>query len=351
MRKRLQPGEPHPNRLAFTDVRISFRVNDQVPGDMGRGRLPRVERYRTVGSLRKFIRNSVIAQRRNSFIPEQLWIHIYCALRRNNVYYSGLRVYVQQYGKERTGTNYTKALLGRNFSNVVLFDNRLGSKHDPHQEVRAWMERGAITSRAAFELLLRTDEYWRRRDTPSDDPFEWVHQPVTYEELLALAEGSTPLHYIINIKNPYAYAISVNRWRRSGLHRYQEPPGVVALHPELVRRECEAFNEAYRSYVPLIDSGRGLLARYEDLLVNALPIVGLIRDRFGLLPKHAELTDVSEVVAPSIGVSNAPFYKSYYLNQEYLSELSKPMIDVIDSAIDWDLMGYFGYSRIPGARL
>lgn len=261
-----------------------------------------------------------------------------------------MRIFVQQYGKERTGTNYTKALLGRNFSSLVLFDNRLGSKHEQHREVLMWMESRGIKSRAAFDRLLKTDEYWRKRNILSDHPFEWVHQPVTYEELLALANRSTPLHYIINIKNPCAFAVSVSRWRKSGWERYQEPPGAVVLGAESVRKDCQLFNQVYASYVPLIDSGRGLLVRYEDLLVQALTIVRLIRDRFGLLPRYAELMDISEVVAPIVGVSDVPFYKSYYLNQEYLSELHPRMIDVIDSAIDWELMQYFGYRRLPANR-
>jgi hypothetical protein len=252
---------------------------------------------------------------------------------------------LQQYGKERTGTNYTKALISRNFSNVVLFDNRLGSKHDPHVEVRDWMLRAGITSRAAFEKLLATDRYWRLRNVPNADPFEWVHQPVTYDELMALADGSTPLHYIINIKHPYAYVVSVNRWRRHGLRGFQRPPAGLDLQPDAVRRECAAFNLAYRSYHTLIQAGRGLLIRYEDVLAGALPFVALMRDRFNLIPKHSELVDVSEIVAPDIGVSTLPFYKPYYLSRAYLADLNQEMISLIDSAIDWDLMQHFSYTK------
>jgi hypothetical protein len=37
-----------------------------------------------------------------------------------------------------------------------------------------------------------------------------VHQPVSYEELLALRDGREMLHYVINIKDPYAFAVSAN---------------------------------------------------------------------------------------------------------------------------------------------
>ena len=52
-----------------------------------------------------------------------------------------MKVYIQQYGKERTGTNYLKALIARNFDDIVLFDNRLGSKHAPFKDVSTWLAR------------------------------------------------------------------------------------------------------------------------------------------------------------------------------------------------------------------
>lgn len=204
-----------------------------------------------------------------------------------------MRRYIQQYGKERTGTSYLKALLGRNFTDFVLFDNRLGSKYEPYLTVEQWMSERGVVVRPAFESLLQEDKYWRARNVPNSDPFEWVHQPVSYEELLALRDGREMLHYVINIKDPYAFAVSANRWYRSGLRMFHQPPSIERLDLGLVMNQCESFNCAYRSYWPLIEDGRAVLARSEDLLVDCRPTLREIQARF-----HLGTRDQSYVIFP-----------------------------------------------------
>jgi hypothetical protein len=254
-----------------------------------------------------------------------------------------MRTYIQQYGKERTGTNYLKALLATNFTDIVLFDNRLGSKHEHFRTVGAWMEGRAIFSQERFEDLLRTDEYWRRRNIPTLDPFRWVHQPVEYEELLSLRDGLLNLHYVVSIKSPYAFAISINRWKRSQLRRFHECPSVDPLDLPYVLEQCAEFNRVYRSYWPLIETGKAVLARYEDLLTDYSAILRQMQDKFGLTAKHPEFLNISSIVAPTIGISQLPFYKSYYEDRLYLAALSKEARAAICNAIDWDLMRYYCY--------
>jgi hypothetical protein len=255
-----------------------------------------------------------------------------------------VRRYLQQYGKERTGTNYLKALLATNFVDLVLFDNRLGSKHEGFREVRTWMEERNIRAASDFDQLLRIDSYWKARAIPSDGAFEWVHQPVTYEELLGLREGALPLGYLISIKDPYACAVSFNRWKKDGLKRFQEPPDVVTPDAELVRQNCLALNSVYASYWPLIESGRGMLVRYEDLLADATGILGRIQQKFGLTARGSVFTDVEQTVAPTIGISTRPFYRSFYRNKDYLAALDAGSLAAVRETVDWELMRLYGYS-------
>ena len=256
-----------------------------------------------------------------------------------------MKVYIQQYGKERTGTNYLKALIARNFDDIVLFDNRLGSKHAPFKDVSTWLRENRIDSRRAFDDLLRADPCWKARSTPSTDPFRWVHQPVSYEELVGLGDGSLPLRYVVQVKNPFAYAVSVNRYARTGPGDFERPPSTVPLNPGLILKKCVEFNAAYRSYWPLIACGRAVLVRYEDLLEDPIRILRRLRDQFGLAPKHAALEDVTTLVAPNVGISTEPFYRSCYLNEEYRLALPAVLRESIARLIDWELMYRYGYER------
>ncbi len=256
-----------------------------------------------------------------------------------------MKVYIQQYGKERTGTNYLKALLAKNFDNIVLFDNRLGSKHEPFRAVSRWLRENRIDSLEAFEHLLRTDPTWKTRNTPSTDPFRWVHQPVSYEELVDLGNGSIPLRYIVQIKNPFAWAVSISRFARQGPGVSEQPLSVVPLNPLFITRQCLAFNAAYRSYWPLIESGRAELVRYEDLLEDAIPVLQLLGDRFCLSPRQEAFADVTTIVAPNTGVSTVPFDRSHYLDQDYRRALPAIARMAIARIIDWKLMRRYGYER------
>ena len=256
-----------------------------------------------------------------------------------------MKTYIQQFGKQRTGTNYLKALLARNFTDIVLFDNRLGSKHKPFQPVAEWIRERGIDRLEAFHELLRSDSYWRKRNRATTDPFEWVHQPVTYQELLGLSGGACPLHYLISIKNPYAFAVSANRWFRPGFRNFTEPPRAEFLDPLVIVPQCHEFNAAYASYLPLLESGRGLLVRYEELLTDACGILRRIQESFRL-GAPASFEDVCQTVTPGSGVSQSPFYRLFYLEKQYMKALSSELLDLIDAAIDWDLMRRYGYSSV-----
>lgn len=254
-----------------------------------------------------------------------------------------MKTYVQQYGKERTGTNYVKALLGRNFKDFVLFDNRLGSKHEEFQSVAAWMEKNRIRDRSAFERLLTRNHYWRSRNVPNSDPFEGVHQPVSYEELLALRDGTLPLYYVVSIKNPYAFAVSVSRWRKCELRRFEEPPSVETFRLKPALAELSRFNDVYRSYWGLIQSGRAILARHEDLLSDYSSFLTEVQTRLRLTSLCPAFQDISETVAPLVGVSAVRFYREFYLQKEFITALSRAAIEAITRAIDWDVMRLYGY--------
>ena len=261
---------------------------------------------------------------------------------------SDKRRYIQQFGKERTGTNYLKVLLGQNFREIVLFDNRLGSKHAPYQSLGTWMESMGIAGRESFETTVQKSPYWRQRNRPSADPIERIHQPVSFGELAGLRDGIIPLHYVINIKSPYAFLVSVSRWRRNSVpvpRRLAEPPGPLALTPEEILAECQAFNLAYRSYLPLVDRGAAVIVRYEDLLQDARTVVGNLARRFGLSWRSSEFRDVRGICMPGEGLVSEPFYRDFYLRRRYLELLDDDHRSRLETTIDWRLMERYGYSK------
>jgi hypothetical protein len=257
-----------------------------------------------------------------------------------------MKAFVQQYGKERTGTNYLKALLNLNFDNIVLFDNRLGSKHEPHREVSQWMRDRGIRDIADFKLLVETDRYWRARNVPTADAFERIHQPVSFDELVGLATGQISMRYLISIKDPYASIVSVTRWWARGQTDLTQPPDRRVTNLSHVEQYCHEFNSAYLSYRPLIETERAVLVRFEDLIRDPTAVLTRISVCLDFDRRHESCRTVSTTVVPGYGITNKPFYLSYYTARAYLSLLTPTAIDTANRILNWDVMRYYGYQNI-----
>lgn len=128
-----------------------------------------------------------------------------------------MRTYIQQYGKERTGTNVLKALLGLNFDEVVLFDNLLGSKHEGYIRVEDWLTANSLTSAEAFDSYLRWDPF-----DPAQDRQQTILSANSPADSMGRGGCASGWHFANavcrSIKDPYAFVLSVNRWfhRRAG---------------------------------------------------------------------------------------------------------------------------------------
>jgi hypothetical protein len=144
--------------------------------------------------------------------------------------------------------------------------------------------------------------------------------------------------------------LSINRWKKNGLKGFQEPPNGYAPDAAFVREHCLSFNSAYASFWPLIESGRGMLVRYEDLLAEAIGVVRRIQQKFGLVARGNVLADVERTVAPTIGISDAPFYRSFYQNRYYLTVLDSDALAAVTETIDWELMCLYGYPRVSATH-
>lgn len=256
--------------------------------------------------------------------------------------------YIRQLGKERTGTNYVKALLAQNFENINLFDDRLGSKHDVFKDVDAWMLEHKIESEKDIQRLIDQDEFWARRNGKEKfaHGINELYEPINYDELKGLRDKKIPLNFIINIKNPYSYAISINRWITRKLKGFVVPPGYFEIDLAVVAEQCKIYNEVYRSLLPLLGKENVFLIRYEDLVDNYSKVLKDLRKQFSLKKKGDDFYDIEGIVAPFYGEVRVQFDKDYYQNRQYMESINSELHQCINEVIDWKLIQQFGYQKI-----
>jgi len=256
---------------------------------------------------------------------------------------------VKQYGEIRTGTNYLRALLQRNYPDVQVLSYILGSKHLPSVPFDAiWTEAQQAGGDAAF-TFVSTATYSRRGGAshPKDrTQQEELRQRAT---IIATAYETGTLGFLVTIKHPYAWVVSAarfNGWLR-------EDGKIHDCFLDSLKEACLGYNRNYHSWLELAQAHgpRTCIVRYEDLLADQERVVGEIAAKFGW-QRAGSFADIPAVVEPApwdhLPVVEAPerFLPEYYSGGEYLRHLLPEHLQLIDEVIDWDLVGDWGYG--PG---
>jgi len=258
-------------------------------------------------------------------------------------------VFLKQYGAQRTGTNYLRILLQKNRPGACMLMHILGDKHSPPAPFDALWAAAQLTPDPPLAFVSSaTFQHPSRTTSPAN--------PRQREEVRRIAEPLTAayldqsLGFVITIKNPYAWAVSIARYEgRIGRN--------ATLDPRLagfVRDRCASFNQRYRSWFQLAahTSWRTLVVRHEDLIRDPGQVLAGLDVKFGL---RAESPFIDEPrVAPTTCWDNqddpaneVPFDRSYYLEERYLARLSPEAMEAVTVTIDWELLRGLEYEPPP----
>lgn len=143
---------------------------------------------------------------------------------------------------------------------------------------------------------------------------------------------------IISIKNPYAFAVSIDKWRQSR-ERTDEP-----ISSLFIKHQCEWYNEVYRSYLPLIAADTGYVVLYEYLLTNTDKALDGIANFFNL-ERNKKFVQIENTMTPEGEEMPVPFYGNYYTEHKYMSALPENIIEIIDNTICPEVREHYGYAQ------
>lgn len=221
----------------------------------------------------------------------------------------------QQHGVRRSGTNYIKVLLEQNYSNVIVSDNMVW-KHG----------------------YYRNPEKSEIKRIPDLDP--------------KLAQKY--IKSLIIIKDPYAWIESMFRWainvpEEKGMkYFFFDIKGSFKIddYQDSILKSIHSYNNRYKDWISNADE----MVKYEDLLENfELPLLKLEK-KYNMTRINEDLLDIYGGCDPR--PVNHKFmirdwdYSKYYLNRQYLRNLSKNAINIISENVNWELIGEYGYVRI-----
>ncbi|MDA8429944.1 MAG: hypothetical protein M0T70_11890 [Geobacteraceae bacterium] len=255
---------------------------------------------------------------------------------------------VKQYGEIRTGTNYLRALIQRNYPDIHVLSYILGGKHAPPIPFGVlWAEAQQAGGDAAFNFVS-TATYSQRGGAshPKD--------PTQQEELtrrapqIAKAYTTGALGFLVTIKDPYAWVVSAARF--NGWIRGDEPLRDWSI--ELMREACLGYNRNYRAWLSFLREHpqRARLVRYEELLADPERVMTEIAAQFDW-QRSGGFEAITAVVEPTqwdhLPVIETPdtFRPEFYANNEYLQRIPAEQMQQIGELMDWDLLSELGYAR------
>ena len=246
------------------------------------------------------------------------------------------------YGERHTGTNYLSRLIAVNLDVELLVGTvpasvNLKLKNRPGAE---------IVRDLYFAVTARQNLGWKHR----------LVDPAVLQRKAGEAPGQ--IAFVALAKNPYSWLLSLHR---KPYHLYTRDVPALA---EFIRRPLRSvaresapggfkspmdlWNRKNLAYLELADAVPTVLLRYEDLLDSPSSAIEQIGERFGLPRVREGFANFEASTKDS--TRSYDDYRRYYLEERWRAELPGDCLEIINSAIDQNLMGRLDYRVIqPGS--
>lgn len=263
--------------------------------------------------------------------------------------------YFKQYGCKRTGTNYLRALLERNFSDVIVLMHTLGGKHEHPVDLETFL---SYANDPIGFVVAATKAHPAETTLPfSTEQMEFMK---THAVGLSKAVSDKQIHYLVSIKNPYAW-INSNKDPDSWINvNYREILNankaytISSRTDLLIKLKSREFNALYSSYLDLSKQfpAQTTIVRYEDILADKGNVLRDLSKQLNLVSNLPFYFDIPGKATPTvwdqtttIDSNDIGFSKDYYLKEKYFDDLSYDIIDILEDEIDWNLMKNYGYYK------
>jgi len=262
---------------------------------------------------------------------------------------NGPRVFIKQYGEERTGSNYLRAAILANYADPELLIHLLGDKHTapaPLSEVR--LETASDEDPAYAFVATATF------GVPAFATHPWIEDQIAEIRRVAVpltdAFDRGELRYLISIKEPYAWAVSLAEAKGFMTRNMPLPP----QFEQPLASACRRFNRVYAAWIALADAhpDAACIVRHEDVVRDPDLVIRTVAKQFALRRRESDWEHIDRVVLPAqwdgwtSSRSENPFDRAYYLERRYLDRIPHAHRRIIADTIDWDLFERFGYEPL-----
>jgi hypothetical protein len=247
---------------------------------------------------------------------------------------------VKIYGERNSGTNYLAALLGLNLRATQL--------RGVAPRFRALSRTPRLRESARdlyFDLTYRRNLGWKHGMAPDDS------------RMATVGRAAEHVGFVTITKNPYAWLLSLHRRPYHARGPTPTFEAFVAAPWHARRRDgtpmqlpspVALWNTKNESYLALARRASCVNVRYEDLVADPEAVVRGIADRLAV-PLNEPFRNV--VRSTKKERKDYTYYRDYYVGERWRDQLSDAAVDLVNAALDDDVMAAFSYERVERPAL
>lgn len=245
-------------------------------------------------------------------------------------------IFVKQYGERRTGTNLLRTLLAQNYHAEVLM-HILGDKHSPPVPFDDYWRDAQRDPNPAKAFVCRST-FSAPSLTTTAFSFDQIRDVTHSAGVIADAFAAGELRYVITIRDPYAWAVSL-AWFLEAAPRGQTVPAECA---EAIRGACREFNTRYAAWLELAEHlpSRAAFIRYEELRANPEAVCENLARACGLTRRTSIWQNQERMVLPANWDNDRELQLGPKLDRDGdgSHHLSRECRDAVEATIDWPLV-------------
>lgn len=231
-----------------------------------------------------------------------------------------------QYGLQRTGTNYIKALLLKNFEGVIFKNGEIRAL-PTHKHFRLYTPKQYIPEP-------------KYNNTLTFNSFEEFNNSIKTES------GMKNALFLITVKDPFSWYLSITKMAKSLGWESYDPEATFQSH---YIHDFNFFYTKWKSFEKEAPQ-RVMLLKYEDILREPNIVLAKIESHFALKRKSNLRNLILGKKGKYFSVNRVPNShnwskdkKQYYLNSAYLLALNQQEKEGIAEILDKQLMIELGY--------
>lgn len=254
---------------------------------------------------------------------------------------------IKIYGERNTGTNYLENLIRLNLDVKILRGKTPDLIWSLGNATKKMMPN---LSREYSIIEIFEDAYFK---ISSSHNFGWKHELITPIRIKEIKEYKNPIYFIILVKNPYSWLLSLYKNPYSpekiniNFEQFLIEPFKTLKrenHPDHFENPIILWNEKNKSYIQIKKSLPAIIIKFEDILPDPKSAIDSISKQFNTKKRFDDFKNITESTKEK--PKNFSYYQNYYLKEIWKEKLDKKSIDIINKYLDEDLLNYFGYEKI-----